>query len=290
MEFKMKSFFLSLITIVLYLNINTVKAADKIVSTAGYASEIVARLGKADNLVGVDTTSVKPQDIMDKKPKIGYRRQLSAEGILSLQPDLVILAPDAGPQAVVEQIKASGVRLLTLVDTQSLEGIRDDIEQIAKAIGAESESKTLIEKILADEKKLVEFRTQHATDKNALILIDTASQGIFALGKNSVGDHFLRLINLTNNFQTEGNKPLSTESLASSNATVILLASRNEAKDSATIVKLAKNHPQYAQLSNTQAGKKGCIFAINILDALGFGPYTANYAHQILTTIQPCLK
>ncbi|QIM65935.1 hemin ABC transporter [Mannheimia granulomatis] len=286
----MKSFFLSLIAIVLYSNINIAKAADKIVSTAGYASEIIAILGKSDNLVGVDTTSVKPRDMMDKKPKIGYRRQLSAEGILSLQPDLVILASDAGPQAVVEQIKASGVRLLTLAGKQSLEGIRADITQIAKAIEAESESKTLIKQILTDEKKLVEFRTQHDTGKNALILIDTASQGIFALGKNSVGDHFLQLINLTNNFQAEGNKPLSTESLASSNAHVILLASRNEAKDSVTIEKLAQNHPQYAQLFNTQAGKKGCIFAINILDALGFGPYTANYAYQILTTIQPCLK
>lgn len=58
----------------------------------GYASEIVAALGKADKLVGVDTTSVKPQTIMEKKPKIGYRRQLSAEGILSLTPDLIILA------------------------------------------------------------------------------------------------------------------------------------------------------------------------------------------------------
>ncbi|QLB15332.1 hemin ABC transporter [Mannheimia granulomatis] len=284
----MKSFFLSLITVI--LSLTQVKAADRIVSTAGYASEIVAILGKADHLVGVDTTSVKPQHLMEKKPKIGYRRQLSAEGILSLQPNLIILASDAGPESVVKQVKASGVTLLTLVDKQSLEGIRDNIAQIAKAIGAESQSKAVIEQILVDERKLAELRTQHTADKTALVLIDTASQDILALGKSSVGDHFLKLINITNNFQVEGSKPLSTEALASSHADVILLASRNEAKDSATIVKLAQNHPQYAQLSNTQAGKKGCVFAINILDALGFGPYTANYAHQILTTIQPCLK
>lgn len=284
----MKSFFLSLITVI--LSLTQVKAADRIVSTAGYASEIVAILGKADHLVGVDTTSVKPQHLMEKKPKIGYRRQLSAEGILSLQPNLIILASDAGPESVVKQVKASGVTLLTLVDKQSLEGIRDNIAQIAKAIGAEPQSKAVIEQILVDERKLAELRTQHTADKTALVLIDTASQDILALGKSSVGDHFLKLINITNNFQVEGSKPLSTEALASSHADVILLASRNEAKDSATIVKLAQNHPQYAQLSNTQAGKKGCVFAINILDALGFGPYTANYAHQILTTIQPCLK
>ncbi|MEN2938667.1 Hemin-binding periplasmic protein HmuT [Mannheimia haemolytica] len=138
--------------IALSMCLNTTKAAEKIVSTAGYASEIVAALGKADKLVGVDTTSVKPQTIMEKKPKIGYRRQLSAEGILSLTPDLIILAPDAGPNAVIEQIKASGIPLLHLGEKPSLAGIREDIQQIAKAIGAESEAKQLTETILADEK------------------------------------------------------------------------------------------------------------------------------------------
>lgn len=284
----MKSFLFSLMAIL--LAVNTAQAADKIVSTAGYASEIVAELGQADSLVGVDTTSIKPQEIMAKKAKVGYRRQLSAEGILSLQPDLIILAPDAGPQAVVEKIKASGVNVLNLEDKQGLEGIRDDIIKIAKAIGAEAEAQVLISKILADEKKLAELRKEHGKGKNALVLMDTASQGIFALGKNSVGEHFLELLNLTNNFETEGNKPFSNEALAASNADVILLASRNGAKDSVTIATLAENHPQYAQFANTQAGKKGCVFAINILDALGFGPYTANYAHQILMTVQPCLK
>lgn len=284
----MRTLLFSFITLSLFLN--TTQAAERIVSTAGYASEIVAALGKADKLVGVDTTSVKPQTIMEKKPKIGYRRQLSAEGILSLTPDLIILAPDAGPNAVIEQIKTSGIPLLHLGEKPSLAGIREDIQQIAKAIGAESEAKQLTETILADEKKLANIRSQHSTDKEVLVLIDTASQGIFGLGQKSVGDHFLTLLNLNNSFNAEGNKPLANEALAASNADVILLASRNQAKESATISKLAESSPQYAQLTNTQAGKKGCVFAINILDALGFGPYTAQYAHQILTTIQPCLK
>ncbi|MEN2899713.1 hypothetical protein NJNGDCLN_01360 [Mannheimia haemolytica] len=55
--------------IALSMCLNTTKAAEKIVSTAGYASEIVAALGKADKLVGVDTTSVKPQTIMEKNLK-----------------------------------------------------------------------------------------------------------------------------------------------------------------------------------------------------------------------------
>lgn len=46
MEYKMRTLLFSFIALSMCLN--TTKAAEKIVSTAGYASEIVAALGKAD--------------------------------------------------------------------------------------------------------------------------------------------------------------------------------------------------------------------------------------------------
>lgn len=267
-----------------------VQATERIVSTAGYASEIVTILGESDKLVGVDTTSQRPVAVMESKKKIGYRRQLSAEGVLSLQPDLILLAPDAGPQAVVDQLKASKVKLLQLQDKQTLAGIQENIDLIAKEIGAEAQAKIFIEQISETEKKLTALLHQHSAEKSALVLIDTGSQGIFALGKNTAGDNLLKLLRLNNHFTETGNKPFSNEALAGNNANVILLASRNEAKEAATIAKLAPNHPLQAQLAQTSVGKKGCVFAVNILDALGFGPYTAKYATEILETIQPCLK
>lgn len=283
-----KGFILSIIATALFAA--NIQAAEKIVSTAGYASEIIAILGKADNLVGVDTTSQRPVALMENKTKIGYRRQLSAEGILSLQPDLVILAQDAGPQAVVDQLKASKVKLLNLQDKQDLDGIRETISVIAKAINAEPQAKTLIEEISETEKKLTALRTQHSPEQQTLVLIDTGAQGVFALGKKTAGESLLKLLQLNNGFSEEGNKPFSTEALAGNQSKVILLASRNEAKSAVTITKLADNHPLQSQLAHTSAGKNGCVFAVNILDALGFGPYTAKYATEILSHIQPCLK
>lgn len=203
---------------------------------------------------------------------------------------MILLASDARPQFVVDQVKSSGVKLLNLSDKQSLEGIRHDVLQITQAIGAESEANNLLAEMANDEQKLVALRSQHSSDKKALVLLDAATQGIFGLGKKSAGEHFLQLLQLGNSFDAEGNKPLSEEVLAANTAEVILVASRGDAKNAKTIERLAESSPQYAQLANTQAGKKGCVFAINIMDALGFEPYIAHYAHQILTTIQPCLK
>lgn len=186
---------------------------------------------------------------------------------------MILRASDAGPQSVVDQVKASGVKLLNLSDKQSLEGIRHDVLQITQAIGVESEANNFLAEMANDEQKLVALRSQHSSDKKALVLLDAATQGIFGLGKKSAGEHFLQLLQLGNSFDAEGNKPQSEEVLAANTAEVILVASRGDAKN-----------------ANTQAGKKGGVFAINIMDALGFEPYTAHYAHQILTTIQPCLK
>ncbi|MCY4235162.1 MAG: hypothetical protein OXE74_02460 [Cyanobacteria bacterium MAG CAR2_bin_4] len=47
---------------------------------------------------------------------IGYVRRLSAEGILSLAPDLLIAARDAGPDPVLQQLQRSGVVVVQVPD------------------------------------------------------------------------------------------------------------------------------------------------------------------------------
>jgi hypothetical protein len=46
-----------------------------------------------------------------KTAKVGYVRQLSAEGLLSLKPDAVIATSEAGPPVVLDQIRQAGVRV-----------------------------------------------------------------------------------------------------------------------------------------------------------------------------------
>ncbi|WP_072575696.1 heme/hemin ABC transporter substrate-binding protein [Suttonella ornithocola] len=261
-------------------------AAERIISTAGNASEVVAELGKAAQLVGVDTTSLQPAQIMKDKPKIGYRRQLSAEGILSLNPDLILLAPDAGPDNVITQIQQAKVPILKLKDEQTLSGIRQDILAIGKALNAQTQAQTLITQIKQQEAQLNALKNQSGKG-SALILINTGSQGNYALGKNTAGEHLLNILGLENAFSENGNKVISPEALAITPADVILIASRGDAEKAPVIEKA--NLPANNPLQLTKAAKNQCIYHINILDGLGFGWKTAAHTHQILKTLQPCL-
>ncbi len=74
------------------------------VSAGGALSEWVSALGGESKLVGVDTTSQHPE-CLKTLPSIGYQRQLSAEGILSLRPQLLIGTEGMGPPPVLLQIR-----------------------------------------------------------------------------------------------------------------------------------------------------------------------------------------
>ncbi len=66
-------------------------------------------LGARELLVGVDTTSLYPAAVT-RLPNVGYVRQLSAEGLLSLRPDLVLTGSEAGPEAALDQARAAASR------------------------------------------------------------------------------------------------------------------------------------------------------------------------------------
>ena len=80
------------------------------VSAGGALSEWVTALGGESKLVGVDTTSQHPESLR-ALPSIGYQRQLSAEGILSLRPQVLVGTEDMGPPPVLAQIRGAGVQV-----------------------------------------------------------------------------------------------------------------------------------------------------------------------------------
>src|SRR5690606_3315491 len=73
------------------------------VSAGGALSEWVILLGGENRLVGVDTTSRHPASLT-KLPSVGYQRQLAAEGLLALRPDLLLGSEEMGPPPVLEQL------------------------------------------------------------------------------------------------------------------------------------------------------------------------------------------
>lgn len=276
-----------LLVLALILAAPLAHAYERIISASGNISEIVALLGDADKLVAVDSSSLLPKDVMEKKPKVGYRRVLSGEGILSYTPDLVILPPDAGPAEIIKHLEGAGVPLLRIKDGRSEQGVADDIRTIAKALGREQEGEALIARLTATMDEARAAQQTYPARPRILVLFDGLSDQLSSMGPKSGGDALVQLLGGDNAVDVAGMKLLSPEALLTLPADAILIARLDRHfDDNASYADPA----EYPDLAQSQAGKRGCLIQINVMESLGFGPSYADAVRDISKSLASCLN
>ncbi|MCB1137173.1 MAG: ABC transporter substrate-binding protein [Leptospiraceae bacterium] len=185
-------------------------------------TEALFAVGAGDRVVGSDTSSVYPQAARNM-PKVGYQRKLSAEGILSLKPDIIIGTHEAGPPEVIAQLKASGVPVVLYEDKGGLEGAYGKILFAGKHSGNEDAAQSLVQQMKSHIQGL------KRPDFNAKVLfIYARGPGMVQVsGKGTPAHDMIELAgaqNAMNSFQ--GFRPLTAEALVAANPDIILIPSR----------------------------------------------------------------
>lgn len=115
----------------------TVKDVSKIIPLNGDIAEIIWTLGLGKNIIATDISATYPGDLATL-PKIGYQRQLAAEGIVALSPTLVIGTTDAGPATVLTQIRNAGIPVVILANPPTLDAATQKVRAVANALGISS--------------------------------------------------------------------------------------------------------------------------------------------------------
>ncbi len=244
--------------------------APKVVSVAGSLTEIVYALNAEKQLVGVDTTSLYPETATNL-PQVGYQRALSAEGILSLSPDLVLATDEAGPPPVLKQIEAAKVNMEIIPLDYSGEGVVNKIRITAKALGLEKQGEELAETFTKDLKAVQDEIAASQDDKKklrVLFLLGAGKGSPMAAGTDTAANAIISLAGAQNAItEYEGYKPISTEAVVSANPDIILLTDR-------TLKGLdgIKGILKLPGVSITKAGKEKRIVAMDGLYMLGFTP------------------
>ncbi|MFI9765796.1 hemin ABC transporter substrate-binding protein [Streptomyces sp. NPDC052415] len=122
----------------------TVEKADRIAPLSGSLSEIVFTLGLGDRVVARDITATFQQAA--KLPMVTRGHDVSAEGVLSLRPDLVIAETSSGPREAMEQIRAAGVPVLVVDPARGLDDVGTRIRAVADALGVPAAGQRLTER------------------------------------------------------------------------------------------------------------------------------------------------
>jgi iron complex transport system substrate-binding protein len=118
-------------------------------------TEIVCALGCAELLIGIDTDSDHPPEVVAPLPKLGRDLDLDVAGVLALKPDLVLSSLTVpGHERIVAELEAAGVRTL-VCDPHSLEDIYGDIRRIAAALGVAARGEALVAQMRAAMPRVV---------------------------------------------------------------------------------------------------------------------------------------
>ncbi len=248
------------------------------ITIGGALTEIVYALEGESSLVGSDTTSYYPVEAM-KLPKVGYLRTLSAEGILSLNPDLVILTDEAGPPPVLRQLKSAGVNLRTLKAGRSLDDVKRNIKSIAKILHREKKAGALIRRIDKANETLSQMtgNTPYPKTKKVMFILQHGGGAPMVAGTDTAADSIIKLSGAKNVVEGyAGYKPLTPEAAISLNPDVILTTIRG-LKQAGGKETLLKN----PSISLTPAGRNGHVIAMDSLLLLAFGPRTVEAALEL---------
>ena len=238
-----------------------------VISIGGDITEIIYALGKIDQVIGRDTTSFHPESVT-RLPDVGYVRQLGAEGLLSLSPDLIIASPETGPPEVVEQIRQTGIPFVLTEGGFNLAGLLKRIETIGKTLDAETEAERLSQSIIAKMQKIDQKLAAVSRKPKVLFLMSASDGSPMAAGKDTAADAIINLAKGENIFENQsGYKAYSYEALADARPDIIMMMEHSLA--SLGGIETIQAHPA---LGMTPAARSGNILSIDGLFLLGFGP------------------
>jgi len=244
-------------------------AFDHIVSLGGDVTEIVYALGEGKHVACVDTTSLYPAAVHSVR-KVGYLRTLSAEGVLSCRPDVIVAAEGAGPASAMDQLTAAHIPVARVAADKTPDAVQKKITLIAKSLGVPQRGKALNETFRADMAKTNATLAQYKNAPRTLFLMAHGPGGAMAAGTGTAADAMLKLAKATNVASGfSGYKPLTPEAAAALKPDVIIIDDYS-LKSLGGLAAFSKR----PEIALTPAAKKGRIKALDTMFILGFGPRT----------------
>ncbi len=163
----------------------------RVVSAGGAFTEIVFRLDAQALLVGTDTTSIFPAAAA-ALPQVGYLRQLSAEGVLSLKPTLLLTASETGPPTVLQQLRAAGVQIVQGDGRHSIEALRGNVRLLGDALQRAERGHALDAELQRDWAATQAAITRGTPAPRVLFVLSHAATQVHVAGTDTAGDAMIR--------------------------------------------------------------------------------------------------
>ena len=251
----------------------------RIVSLNGTITEILSLAGLEDQIVGTDVASTYPES-MKSKPKVGHNRKIPVEGVLALNPNLVIGTTTEVPKETVEQFRQAGLKVLLLDQEYSVEGSRNLIRALTDSLNLKLKGDSILSSF---DKEIVDVKSFPESDGKPKVLFIYA-RGIGTMmvgGSDTQVDKIIQLAGAVNPAKDfKDYKPLTSESLVNYNPDVLLLFDSGLSS-----LGSAEGLLSVQGVKQTNAGKNKKIIAMDGQLLSGFSPRLPQAIKELHTKI-----
>ena len=253
----------------------------RIAAAGGSITEILYFLGAEERIVAVDSTSNHPE-AATQLPSIGYVRALSAEGLLSLSPTLILGEHDMGPPEVLEQVARTGVSIVYVAEDPSAAGIIAKVRCVAAVLNlAEAAAPLIASRLDPLVASLDKFRAADGPKPRAALILDANNGVPIAAGADTSGHGLLQMAGAENPFAgLSGWKPVSAEAMLNADPEYIVVSQRG-----------ADGSPgdssAHSGLRSAAFGDSNRVIAMDAMASLGFGPRTLSAALALARRMHP---
>ncbi|RTL57434.1 MAG: ABC transporter substrate-binding protein [Sphingobacteriales bacterium] len=290
----MKKIFLLLIVIIAVTSCARFKNKEidgkkdlRIVCLSKHLTEMVFALGKGHDIVACDLSSTYPDSAKLLKT-VGYHRALNPEGIIAMNPDLVIHSNDIGPENVLPQITSAGLNIKAFGAANTIDSAKLLLTELGKFFGEEHKADSINKKIdadIANAAQLLNQKNIKDTPSVMIIHFGRANNIYFVMsGRNGVGDKMIKLAGgKTAHYDAKGARQISAEAVAEANPDIII-ATDFGFDQMGSMDKFISGVPGVAL---TNAGKNKRIVRFEEHDLVYFGPRSGENIIKLMNLIHP---
>ncbi|HET6788270.1 MAG TPA: helical backbone metal receptor [Aquabacterium sp.] len=248
-------------------------AVPRLISLSGGMTETVWALNAGHLVVATDTTSTYPTAAL-RTPKVGYMRQLSAEGVLALRPSAVLGPHEIGPPAVLAQLRAAGIPLALVQATHGFDEVLAKVRAVAAHTGqieaAQALSNALDRQWRHALKAIERTRPSRRATAPRVLFVMVHGGHPMSAGAGTAAHAMLSHAGAHNALATDaGYKALSAEAVALARPDIIVTTEEAIAASGGT-----NRFWQHPGLAYTPAARQGRLRVFDAMALLGFGPRT----------------
>ena len=267
---------------------DTASGGQRVVCVSKQINEYLYDIHAESVLVARDLTSIYPAEIT-KLPSVGYHRALSAEGIISMRPTMLLTDGNLGPAAVVEQVNKVGIPVLELKPGSTPEEAQALMKRLGREFHHERDADSVVADWTRDMSAALADSGQWAARAKPRVLVMHFGQianDYLAMKRGTSADQIVRWAGGVNAIDSVGGMLRLTPELIAKAAPDVIIATDVGYDRFGSAAKFAA----LPGVSLTPAGKAQRVYRVDETEVMYYGPRTPATLRKVAQWLHPAQR